>query len=549
MTVRRLALLLALAAPLGAPRAQTTVETGQGVYQALPAGARSDVFVLDADAGTVFAGPQLVIIPDDGAPRFAADDPAFDPRTAIDPRAFAIDAETRDGQQAVWVGLGFADTVIDAEEPPATAAGFAISTDGGASWQYRPPPLDETRDTTVFVGDNALLAIPFTVPQDAAPLDVAIAPGDTVYSANRSAGLRRTTDGGRTWRRIVLPPDSLSVLDPREPQSFIYAPQGAIIPGGTVESPNRSTEALNFFAISLTIGEDSTVWVGTASGLNRSVRLPGVEDLAWIRYLDSPFGNAPIGNAILALETRPVEGAPDEIWVACQPSVDDRFNEDEESGITVWTGDDAEGRAQFDTRLLGVRVFDLAFDGGRAYAASDEGLYVADDASQDVWRVVRVFQGPDGAPLPIPEDTGVFAVAATPGTVWAGTPEGLLRSDDAGASWTLLRTNLAPGVPFRDGDDTPDVDVYAYPNPFTPRTDGFARVRFDLPAAADVTVRVFDFGMRPVRTLEAPGRPAGPNEVLWDGQTDGGTRVANGAYIYVVDAGGDQRSGKLLVFE
>lgn len=547
MTVRRLA-LLALAL-VGAPLAAQTVETGQGVYQSLPAGARSDVFVLDADAGTVFAGPQLVVIPDGGAPRFAATDPAFDPRTAIDPRAFAIDARTDGAGQTIWVGLGFNDTVIDAEEPPSTAAGFAISTDGGASWQYRPAPLDETRDTTVFVGASALLAVPVVAPQGAPPLDIALAPGDTVYSANGAAGLRRSTDGGRTWDRIVLPPDSLSVLDPRQPQSFVYAPQGAPLPGSTVDAIIPSREALNFFAYSLTIGQDSTVWVGTFSGLNRSIRLPGVEDLAWVRYLDSPFGNAPVGNHIYALETRPLADAPDEVWAACWVSPDDRFAPDEEFGVVAWTGDDAEGRAVFETRLLGVRVYDLAFDGARAYAASDEGLYVADDASQDVWRAVRVFRGPGGAPLPIPEGTGVFAVTTTPGVVWAGTPEGLLRSDDAGASWTLLRTNLAPGAPFRDADDTPDVDLYAYPNPFTPRTDGVARVRFDLPGAADVTVRVFDFGMRPVRTLDAPGRPAGANEVLWDGQTDDGTRVANGAYIYVVDAGGEQRSGKILVFE
>ena len=547
MTARRLALALALAAPAAAPLAQS-VETGQGAYQSLPAGARSDVFVLDADAGAVFAGPQLVVV-EDGALRFAATDPAFDPRTAIDPRAFSIDAETRDGAQAVWVGLGFADTVIDAEEPPATAAGFAISADGGASWEYRPAPLDETRDTTVFVGASALRAVPVVTPQGAPPLDVAIAPGDTVYSANGAAGLRRSTDGGRTWTRIVLPPDSLAVLDPREPQSFVYAPQGAPLPGSTPDAVIPSREALNFFAYSLAVGEDSTLWVGTFSGLNRSVRLPGVDDLAWVRYLDSPFGNAPVGNHIYALETRPRDDAPDEVWAACWVSPDDRFAPDEEFGVVAWTGDDADGVAQFETRLLGVRVFDLAFDGGRAYAASDDGLYVADDADRDVWRAVRVFLGPDGAPLPIPDGTGVFAVATTPGVVWAGTPEGLLRSEDAGASWTLFRTDLAPGTPFRDGDDAPDVDVYAYPNPFTPRTDGFARVRFDLPAPADVTVRVFDFGMRPVRTLDAPSRPAGGNEVLWDGLSDEGTRVANGAYIYVVDAGGEQRSGKLLVFE
>ena len=35
----------------------------------------------------------------------------------------------------------------------------------------------------------------------------------------------------------------------------------------------------------------------------------------------------------------------------------------------------------------------------------------------------------------------------------------------------------------------------------------------DLAAASDVTVRLFDVGMNLVRTIEAPGRPAGPTEI------------------------------------
>ena len=96
--------------------------------------------------------------------------------------------------------------------------------------------------------------------------------------------------------------------------------------------------------------------------------------------------------------------------------------------------------------------------------------------------------------------------------------------------------------------DGRDVEVYAYPNPFNPR-DGDVRIRLDLASASDVTVRVFDFGMNLVRTLEAPGRPAGPTEVAWDGLSEGGLRVANGAYVYVVEAEGQTRSGRILVLQ
>jgi hypothetical protein len=53
--------------------------------------------------------------------------------------------------------------------------------------------------------------------------------------------------------------------------------------------------------------------------------------------------------------------------------------------------------------------------------------------------------------------------------------------------------------------------------------------------------------MNPIRTLDAPGRSAGANEVSWDGLSDDGLRVANGPYVYVVQAGGRQLSGRILV--
>ena len=83
---------------------------------------------------------------------------------------------------------------------------------------------------------------------------------------------------------------------------------------------------------------------------------------------------------------------------------------------------------------------------------------------------------------------------------------------------------------------------------FNPR-NGALRVRLDLASSSDVTIRVFDVGMNLVRTIEAAGRPAGPNEVFWDGQSDDGLRVANGAYIYTVEAAGERFSGRILVIQ
>ena len=547
-TARRLGLATCAFAGLALSthsQAQTaTVETGQGTFLRLPEGARNGVFILDSDAGRLYAGPQLILVEPDGRVVFAAADPAFDPLTAVDPRAVAIEAQGDD----VWVALGFDDLAFDADDPPLTAAGFAVSEDAGRTWTPRFAPRDETRDTTVAFGVSTLRAVPIPDPQGAPTLDIAFTPGaDTVYVAAFAAGLRRSTDGGATFTRVVLPPDSLFALDPREAQTFDLAPQGTVLPTALAAGDTLVSQfGLNFYVQSLLLDEAGTLWAGTLLGLNRSVRLDDSDDLAWVRYADGPFGGGPSANNVIAIEAQPVAGARDPVWIAAAVSSDEFSAPEEEDGVVVWRGDDDEGRAVFEPVLLGVRVQDFAFGDGTVYAAAGrDGLLVSDDDGA-TWRAVQVFRDASGAALPLRPDAGAFAVEVVDGVLWAGTPDGLLRSDDGARSWSLFRASPAPGT---TGGSTPrEVEAYAYPNPYTPDTDGDLRVRFDLASPSDVTVRLFDVGMNAVRQLDAPARPAGANEVLWDGRADDGSRVANGAYVYVVDADGRQLSGTIVVF-
>jgi|GEM_PF-719378 len=546
--MRRFFFAVTLGAVLLTPpaHAQQPVGTGATLTQRLPDGAGNRVAVLEADAaGRLYAGPRLVAVAPDGAISFPGTDPAFDPPTAIGAGVFALTTgPLADGRRRVAAALGFFDTAADANQPPPTAAGFAVSDDGGATWRYRFAALDTPDDTLLAYGVSTLRAVPTTAPQGAATLDLA-ADGDTLYAASGLAGLRRSVTGGATWTRVVLPPDSLVVLDPREPQVFAYSP-GQIEPTDDPLVVQIARASANFIAYSVHVDAGGTLWSGSANGLNRAVRLPGVADPAWIRYLDGPItGQGPPANLIYALAEQPATGR---LWMAAWNSGLDASTLDEEDGVAVYLGDDADGQARFATVLPGVRATAMAFNGPfAAVAGGADGLFLADEATgtEIEWRTVRTFRDGAGQPLTIRPDASVLSVAYAAGGLWAGTTDGLLQSRDGGLSWTLFRASPPPDT-TRDGAS---VDVYAYPNPFRPGTDRLARIRFDLDGPADATVRLYDVSMRPVRTIDAPGRAAGPVEVTWDGLADDGRRVANGAYIYTVEAGGRRLSGRILVYQ
>jgi len=67
----------------------------------------------------------------------------------------------------------------------------------------------------------------------------------------------------------------------------------------------------------------------------------------------------------------------------------------------------------------------------------------------------------------------------------------------------------------------------AVPNPFNPATS----LHFSLPRESHVDLEVYDVAGRLVRTLVSESRPAGPNEVHWNGKDNAGHDIASGTYF------------------
>jgi hypothetical protein len=72
-----------------------------------------------------------------------------------------------------------------------------------------------------------------------------------------------------------------------------------------------------------------------------------------------------------------------------------------------------------------------------------------------------------------------------------------------------------------------------YPNPFNPVTE----IRFDLPEAVNVELKIYNLLGQEVVTLLDAKKPAGAYTVAWDSKSAGGLPVSSGTYIYRLKAG------------
>ncbi len=81
-----------------------------------------------------------------------------------------------------------------------------------------------------------------------------------------------------------------------------------------------------------------------------------------------------------------------------------------------------------------------------------------------------------------------------------------------------------------------------HPNPSSPSTT----IEYEIPAEADVSVRIFDVRGALVTELLHETQSAGRHQVTWDG-TDGRAPVATGMYVYAVACGGQTLTERLIL--
>jgi hypothetical protein len=112
-------------------------------------------------------------------------------------------------------------------------------------------------------------------------------------------------------------------------------------------------------------------------------------------------------------------------------------------------------------------------------------------------------------------------------------------------------TTNTPNVVSVDNKNTesliPDKYTLAqnYPNPFNPST----RIRYTLPEAGFVTLKIFRIDGELVKTVQDDYQPAGRYEKVWDGRNDHGAKVSSGVYFYRLVANNFVQVKKMILLK
>lgn len=505
--------------------------------------ASNQVQVLAPAGDSLWSGPLLTLYlepadrPRPGDSLLAAQAPAL---TEEDNVVFALNARNEPGAPAqVWAGLAFS-----AGQNTAAAGGFLVSTDGGETFARRADHLDAPEDTTVTYGPATLPATAVVQEANSAPQDLAVGPdGDTAWVAGNQSGLRRSVDQGEGWSRVVLPPDTLRSITPDSSYSFRVGPPQDEGPGWR-----------NHVVFSTLMDETGTLWAGTGAGVNRSrpQDVGATGERAWRRFAAGPQPERLTGNTVVALAEQPRVDARNPIWMATWAGSGESGGQ--RFGVTMTP----DGGDTFRKVLVGERIFDLAARESRVFAVGEQGLFVSGNQGQ-TWRSIGDFRLKGDTKI-LPPEVTTRSVAVTSSALWVGTTDGLLRLDRSQESrllpeaddtpapqWTLLRSQVPVNPsPEQTSEEVPDVETYAYPNPFVPSRDQLLRIAYELDSAGPVTVTIYDFGMNKVWST-TENQPRGQHETTWDGTDDRGLRVPTGTYFYTVETGGQTVRGKILL--
>jgi len=409
-------------------------------------------------------------------------------------------------------------------EMVSVGTGVKVSTDYGKSWSAYPQPMDGQSDSVIVYGSNSLYALPVVVPQQNLSYGVCVTRTKndlnnyTIWVASFAGGLRKSTNYGSSFQRVLLPPDDLD----------------SIYPGGTYTFALNPRNNLNHRVFSVIALNDSTILAGSADGINVSYDW----GVSWRKYnfQNSGSGTSRVsGNFVVNFHIQRYNNKQ-VIWAATRRAEDNN----EENALSYSTN-----RGQtWNYTLSGYSPNGIFSKDSVVYGLTDAGLWRATYGIFD-WAKPSIIADP--VTKDVCKSTNFYAGASISDTLYIGGNDGLLRTMETGIPWA------SPWKIYRAcGTINEDSKSFAAPNPFSPAYE-VTRIFYKTgKTSAKITIKIFDFGMNSVRTVIQNAVRTSTEELftIWDGKNNDGYIVANGVYFYRIEIDDDDAQwGKIILMQ
>jgi len=325
------------------------------------------------------------------------------------------------------------------------------------------------------------------------------------------------------WERVVLPPDYLNSIKPSDTLNFCLQP---------VKGKFCSEDNLNHRVFSVISSNDSTLYVGSAGGINKSTD----NGISWEKFTRTNQLYPISGNFVVALGYNNYDKT---VWGATWKAQ----GQTEFYGVSSST----DGGETWQTFLDDEKAHNLGFKFDNVIVPTDNGAFRTRNKGLTWILPNSIIDEQSKLAL----TTNEFYSAASQGNdVWLGSADGLTKiTEIPGTIWDGEWKVYFASIPLESKDE-----AYVFPNPFSPKVDEGLKFKYTTEGiTVDVTIRIYDFAMNYVRTLiqNAPRNISTDIErVTWDGRDDAGSIVTNGVYFYRIEIGDrDPLYGKIIVLQ
>jgi len=350
---------------------------------------------------------------------------------------------------------------------------------------------------------------------------------DSVVFAATSSGLKRSYDYGESWEDLEAV-DHDNNFKPLSPEFRSLFVDRHILWAGSADGVCRSLDSGDSWKVfKFFITYRLALWAGTAAGIYKFIYTDSDSADTVISY-SYAGGSGISGDFVVALEVQEYDDKKI-VWAGTQPAYEGYF------GASRTT----DGGESWEVFLNGDKIWNFDFDDSVAWAATSSGLKRSTDLGEswEVFKYISDEQRPDQRIL----SKEYYAVKVAGDSIWAGNFDGLVRiKKDAEVT--------DYGAVFRAYASAPP--AYAYPSPFSPYLlTGITRIHFEVQNPGEVTVKIYDFAMNLVTTINQKADQKREYDVVWDGRNDKGDLVANGVYFFKIESPGENQWGKVVVIK